>query len=282
MEKNKIVKIVETDITIKIINSQEYISLTDIARFKSDEPKAVIANWMRLKNTVLLLGFWESKHNPHFKGLEFESFKNQAGENAFALSPQKWIETTNAVGIVSKLGRYGSGTFAHKHIALSFASWVSAEFNLTLMEELDRLKSEESKKIGLAWDVRRELSKINYYIQTDAIQKNIIPNFNLPLKNQGIIYASEADLLNKVVFDMTAAEWRNQNTEKSGNIRDHASDIQLTILSNLESHNAELIKQGLSQEERIETLERIAQEQLEVLFEKQQREVFKRLKNDKK
>lgn len=282
MKNNTIIKIEDIDITIKVVNEHEYISLTDIARIKSNEPKDVIGNWMRLKNTVMLLGFWETKHNPNFKGVEFDAFKNQAGENAFTLSPQKWVESTGAVGVISRAGRYGGGTFAHKHIALAFAAWVSAEFNLILMEELDRLKMEESQRLDTAWDVRRELSKINYYIHTDAIQKNIIPNFNLPLKNQGVVYASEADLLNKVVFDLTAAEWRAQNSDKTGNLRDHASDIQLTILSNLESHNAELIKQGLSQAERVETLERIAQQQLEVLFEKQQKEVFKKLKSGKK
>jgi KilA-N domain len=281
MNKNVILKIDEIDVSIKAVNEQAYISLTDIARLKSDEPKDVIANWMRLKNTIQLLGFWESRHNPDFKGVEFDAFKNQAGENAFTLSPQKWIETTNAVGLMSKSGRYGGGTYAHKHIALAFAAWVSAEFNLTLMEELDRLKSEESQRLGQNWDVRRELSKINYHIQTDAIQKHITPQYALPAKHQSIIYASEADLLNKVLFDMTAAEWRLQNPEHSGNIRDTASDIQLVVLANLESHNAELIKQGINQEERLHILEKICLEQLEVLMKQQQKKICKKLKSAK-
>ena len=179
---------------------------------------------------------------------------------------------------MSKSGRYGGGTYAHKHIALAFAAWVSAEFNLTLMEELDRLKTEESLKLGQAWDVRRELSKVNYYIQTDAIQKHIAPQYALPTKHQFMIYASEADLLNKVVFDITASEWRIQNPEAKGNIRDAASDMQLVVLTNLESHNSELIKKGIPQGERFEILEKICLEQLEVLLKRQQNETFKQLK----
>ena len=281
MSKDLIIKIEQIDVSIKTVDEQAYISLTDIARAKSDEPKDVIANWMRLKNTILLLGFWESRHNPNFKGVEFEAFKNQAGENAFTLSPQKWIEMTAAKGLISKSGRYGGGTYAHKHIALAFAAWVSAEFNLTLMEELDRLKTEESQRLGQAWDVRRELSKINYHIQTDAIQKHITSHYALPAKHHGIFYASEADLLNKVLFDMTAAEWRLQNPEAQGNIRDTASDMQLVVLANLESHNAELIKHSLSQEDRLGILEKICLDQFEVLMKQQQNELFKKLKTGK-
>ena len=281
MTKDLTLIIDSVKITIKEVDKQEYISLTDIARTKSDEPKDVIANWMRLKSTVQLLGFWEKKHNPNFKGVEFDAFKNQAGENAFTLSAQKWIEATNAIGIISKSGRYGGGTFAHKHIALAFATWVSAEFNLMLMEELDRLKTEESLRLNTAWDVRRELSKINYHLQTDAIQKHIAPKYALPEKQHGVLYASEADLLNKVIFDMTASEWRAKNVEKQGNIRDAASDIQLTVLANLESHNAELIKKGLPQDKRFDILEKICLEQMEILFQKQQKEMFKKIKSSK-
>lgn len=276
MNKDLTINVENITITIKEVNEQEYISLTDIARAKSDEPKDVISNWMRLKNSIQLLGFWEVRHNPNFKGVEFDAFKNQAGENAFTMSPQKWIETTGAIGIISKAGRYGGGTYAHKHIALAFAAWVSAEFNLTLMEELDRLKTEESLRLGQSWDVRRELSKVNYYIQTDAIKKHITPQYALPEKHHGILYASEADLLNKVVFGKTAAEWRLENADEKGNLRDTASDIQLVVLSNLESHNAELIKQGISQEERYEILERVCEEQLAVLIQRQQNEIFKK------
>ena len=281
MKKETTIIIDNVPISLKEINDEKYISLTDIARHKSEQPTDVIANWMRLKNTILLLGFWESKHNPNFEKATFELLKNQAGENAFTLSAQKWIEATNAVGIISKSGRYGGGTFAHKHIALAFATWVSAEFNLMLMEELDRLKTEESLRLNTAWDVRRELSKINYYLQTDAIQKHIAPKYALPEKQHGILYASEADLLNKVVFDMTASEWRAKNVEKQGNIRDAASDIQLTVLANLESHNAELIKKGLPQDKRFDILEKICLEQMEILFQKQQKEMFKKIKSSK-
>lgn len=281
MSKDITISIEQNVISIKEVNQQSYISLTDIARVKSEEPKDAIANWMRLKNTIQLLGYWEIRHNPDFKGVEFEAFKNLSGENAFTLSPQKWIEKTQAIGMISRSGRYGGGTYAHKHIALAFAAWVSAEFNLNLMEELDRLKLEESQRTGQLWDVRRELSKINYHIQTDAIQKYITPQYVLPAKHHSVIYASEADLLNKVLFDMTAAEWRVQNPEAKGNIRDTASDIQLVVLANLESHNAELIKQGINQEERFELLEKICLEQLEVLFKQQQSESFKKLKGVK-
>jgi hypothetical protein len=257
---------------------EDYISLTDIMKGFDDE--FAIYSWMRNKNTVEFLGVWEELHNSNFKANEFVTFKNKAGSNNFNLTPKKWIDATDAIGITIKSGRYGGGTFAHKDIAINFCYWLSPTFQLYLIKEFQKLKEEESIRLNEKnqWHIRRELSKINYYIQTDAIQKNIIPKFNLPLKSQGIIYASEADLLNKVIFDMTAAEWRDQNPNKTGNLRDNASDMQLTILSNLESHNAELIKQGLNQAERIEILERIAHEQLTVLFEKQQKEVFKKLK----
>jgi hypothetical protein len=272
----------DIDVTVVETDNGTFLSLSDMAQAYGG--KDFVGNWMRLKSTFDFLGTWELLNNPNFNFVEFDEIRKDAGSNTFTFSPKQWRERLNGIGIVSRAGRYDSGVYAHEEWALEFASWLDPVFKVYFLKEFKRLKEEESLRLKekIQWSVRRELSKVNYYIQTDAIQKNIIPNFNLPLKNQGIIYASEADLLNKVVFDMTAAEWRNQNTEKSGNIRDHASDIQLTILSNLESHNAELIKQGLSQEERIETLERIAQEQLEVLFEKQQREVFKRLKNDKK
>jgi KilA-N domain len=268
------------DIEVTVVETENgtFLSLSDMA--KAYGGKDFVNNWMRLKSTFDFLGTWELLNNPNFNFVEFDEIRKDAGSNTFTFSPKQWRERLNGMGIVSRVGRYDSGVFAHEEWALEFASWLDPVFKVYFLKEFKRLKEEESTRLKekIQWSVRRELSKINYYIQTDAIQKNIIPNFNLPLKNQGVIYASEADLLNKVVFDMTASEWRNQNADKSGNIRDHASDIQLTILSNLESHNAELIKQGLQQEERIEILERIAQEQLEVLFEKQQREVFKKLK----
>ena len=218
--------------------------------------------------------------NSNFKGDALDTFRKEAGLNSFNLTPKKWIEATNATGIISKAGRYGGGTFAHRHLALLFAAWLNPEFNMRMIIELDRLKQAELMllKKNQAWDLRREFSKINYHIHTKAIQTHIIPKHNLPLKSQGIVYASEADMLNKVIFDMTAAEWRVQNPDKKGNIRDSASDIQLTILANLESHNAELMRQGLSQADRLEALEKVNTEQLSVLYEKRLNEVFKNKK----
>ncbi len=279
MKQNILIKDIE--VTIVETENGTFLSLTDMAKAYSG--KDFVNNWMRLKSTFDFLGTWELLNNPNFNFVEFDEVRKDAGSNTFTFSPKQWRERLNGIGIVSRSGRYDSGVFAHEEWALEFASWLDPVFKVYFLKEFKRLKTEESVRLKekIQWSVRRELSKVNYYIQTDAIQKNIVPNFNLPLKSQGIIYASEADLLNKVVFDMTASEWRDQNVDKKGNIRDSASDIQLTILSNLESHNAELIKQGLLQEERIEILERIAQEQLEVLFEKKQKEVFKQLKKNK-
>ncbi len=219
--------------------------------------------------------------NPNFKGDGLGTFRIEAGLNSFNLTPRKWIDATDAIGIISKAGRYGGGTFAHRHLALLFAAWLNPEFNMRMIIELDRLKQEELKQLKESehWNLRREFSKINYHIHTKAIQTHILPKHNLPVKNQGVVYASEADLLNKVVFDMTASEWRLQNPEIKGNIRDAASDIQLTILANLESLNAELISQGLNQQERLDALEKMNTEQLQVLYEKRLNEVFKKKKN---
>ena len=255
--KKLIVKDVEVALYAK--NESDYISLTDIARFKSDEPKLVIQNWLRNKNTIEFLGLWEHINNPNFKGIEFESFKNQAGSNAFTLSPQKWIKATNAIGIISKSGRYG-GTFAHKDIAFEFASWISPEFKLYLIKEFQRLKADEAERQALGWDVKREIAKMNYKIHTDAIKEHIVKNHTK--RQQQIIYASEADLLNLALFGMTAKEWRDQNPNKDGNIRDYASIAELVVLANLESMNAELIKQGIDKRQRYEILHKMAREQL--------------------
>ncbi|HMR84556.1 MAG TPA: KilA-N domain-containing protein [Niabella sp.] len=242
----------------------EYISLTDIAKYKSDEPFIVINNWMRGKDTIAFLGLWEQLHNPDFKPIEFDRFKKEAGYNAFTLSPQKWIENTGAIGIVSKSGRYG-GTFAHSDIAFEFASWVSAEFKLYIIKDYKRLKNEESSRLSLNWNLNRTLSKINYRIHTDAIKENIIPP-SLSKEQVAVIYASEADVLNMALFGMTAKQWRDKNAGANGNIRDQATIEQLLVLANLESLNAEFIKMVLPQRERLQKLNQTAISQLSSLL----------------
>ena len=281
MKQNIVIK--DKEISYILVDGMEYYNLTEIGTLDEESRDDLVRSWMRNRLTLESLIVWEQINNPNFKGDALDTFRKEAGLNSFNLTPKKWIEATDAKGIISKAGRYGGGTFAHRHLALHFAAWLNPEFNMRMIIELDRLKMEEIQRLkeGERWDLRREFSKINYHIHTKAIETHIVPRHNLPAKSQGIIYSSEADLLNKVVFDMTATEWRNQNADKKGNIRDSASDIQLTVLSNLESHNAELIKQGLKQEERFEILEEICQEQLGILYEKQQKEMFKQLKGKK-
>ena len=238
----------------------EYISITDIARYKSDEPKDVIKNWMRGKDTLEFLGLWEQLHNPYFKGVEFDSFRTQAGANAFTMSPKKWIEATNAMGIVSKSGRYG-GTYAHSDIAFEFASWISPEFKLYIIKDYKRLKAEENSRLSLNWNLNRELSKLNYRIHTDAIKANLIPPELTPAQIS-YTYASEADMLNVVLFGKTAKQWRDENQNETGNIRDQTTIYQLLVLSNMESYNAILIQQGKSQAERMKLLHELAVQQM--------------------
>ena len=241
----------------------EFISLTDIARYKSDEPKDVVKNWMRLKDTVEFLGLWETLHNENFKGVEFDSFRNAAGSNAFTLSPKKWIETTNAIGIVSKPGKQG-GTYAHSDIAFEFASWISAEFKLYIIKDYKRLKVDENSKLSLNWNLNREISKLNYHIHTDAIKKNLIPDELTPAQIS-YTYSNEADMLNVALFGKTAKQWRDMNTDKKGNIRDEATLQQLLVLANMESYNAILIEQALPQAERLVLLRELAVKQLNTL-----------------
>lgn len=246
-------------------NSEDYISLTDIARYKNpDEPKDVVKNWLRTKSTIEFLGLWEEINNMDFKGVEFDSFLKQAGSNSFVLSPQKWIEKTDAVGLVSTSGR-GGGTFAHKDIALEFASWVSAEFKLYLIKEFQKLKIEENNRLKLGWDVKRELVKINYKIHTDAIKENLIPS-EITSKEAKIIYASEADILNKALFGITAKEWSEENPNKKGNMRDYADVLQLVVLANLENLNSEYIKENISAEKRMLKLNSVAISQMKSLL----------------
>lgn len=260
-----------TNVTVISVNENDYISLTDIAKYKSEDPTAVIGNWMRNRNTIEYLGIWESLYNPQFNPLEFEVFKKQAGLNAFTLSPQKWINATNAIGVISKSGRYG-GTYAHKDIAFKFASWISVEFELYIVKEFQRLKQEEQKLIG--WTAKRELSKINYHIHTDAIKQKLLPAEVTALQ-ASVIYANEADVLNVAMFGMTAKQWRDANPDLKGNIRDYATINELICLSNMESLNAVFIDEGLSQRERLVKLNQIAIQQMKVLEEVENRRLLK-------
>ena len=241
----------------------EFISLTDIARYKSDDPTAVIQNWMRNRDVIEFLGLWERLHNPYFKPLEFEGFRKQAGANAFTMSPKKWIEATKAIGIVSKSGRYG-GTYAHSDIAMSFATWISPEFQLYIMKDYRRLKTDENSRLSLTWNLNREISKLNYRIHTEAIKENLIPPELTPAQ-VAYTYANEADILNVVLFGKTAKQWKDENPEIKGNMRDVATLNQLLVLANLESYNAVLINQGKKQKERMELLRQLAVQQLQTL-----------------
>ena len=261
-------KIIVQNKEITLLNKAvgEFISLTDIAKYRnSEEPFSVINNWMRSRSTIEFVGLWEKLNNPDFKPIEFDRFKNQAGSNYFVLSPQKWIEATNAIGIISKSGRYG-GTFAHIDIAFEFASWISPEFKLYLITEFKRLKQDENNRLQLEWNLQRTISKINYRIHTDAIKENLIPK-EITRVQATIVYANEADLLNVALFGITAKEWRDSNTDKTGNIRDYASLEQLVVLSNMESINALLIQQNLPQSERLKQLNKVAIAQMKSLVE---------------
>lgn len=262
MAKNSQIVVLSETVRIQRIERAEYISLTDIAKFRSaDTPADIIKNWLRSRNTIDLLGLWEKLNNPDFKLVEFDQFRFEAGENAFVLSPKKWIETTNAIGLVSKSGRNG-GTFAHRDIAFEFASWISVEFKLYLIKEFQRLQEAEQKQLG--WDVKRNLTKINYRIHTDAIQANLIPP-ELTRRQVSLVYASEADVLNMALFGKTAKQWRDENPAEKGNIRDQANASQLVCLANLENLNALFINEGMEQSERLKKLNRIAIEQMEIL-----------------
>jgi KilA-N domain len=266
MAKNKTINVQGVDIVLYEDNNKDFISLTDIARHKDPEhTDTIIQNWMRNRNTIELFGFWETIYNPNFKPLEFEGFRKQAGLNSFVMTPKKWIETTNAIGIVSKSGRYG-GTFAHKDIALEFASWVSIEFKLYIIKEFQRLKDGENDRLQLDWNLQRTISKINYRIHTDAIKENLIPR-EITKQQINIVYANEADLLNVALFGITAKEWRDNNPDKNGNIRDYSTLEQLVVLSNMESINALLIQQNLPQSERLIQLNKVAIAQMKSLTE---------------
>lgn len=258
--KNKLI-VQEQEISII---KDDYISLTDIAKYKDSlEANEIIRNWLRNRNTIEFLGLWEQLNNVDFKPVEFDGFKKEAGLNSFTMSPKKWCESTNAIGIISKSGRYG-GTYAHKDIAFEFATWVSVEFKLYLIKEFQRLKNEEIEKQKLGWDIKRTLVKMNYHIHTDAIKNNLIPP-DLAKNKIQFIYASEADLLNVALFGLTAKQWSEKNSQLEGNMRDYSTAEQLVVMANLENLNAQLIKQNISFEERLVQLNQVAIEQLKLL-----------------
>lgn len=272
MTKNEFkdkIKAAGVEITVVSVgNDDDYISLTDIAKKRNPEfPADVIKNWLRSRSTIEFLGLWERMNNPNFKLVDFDQFRIESGSNSFVLSPQKWIASTNAIGIRSKSGRYG-GTFAHKDIAFEFASWISPEFKLYIIKDYQRLKEDENSRLSLDWNLRRTLSKTNYKIHTDAIKEHLIPE-DLSKKEQGFTYANEADVLNVALFGMTAKEWRdkNPNAKRGENIRDSATLEQLIVLTNLESYNAELIKDGLPQHDRLIRLNQAAINQLNSLID---------------
>ncbi len=262
MTKKKILNIDGIEISILAQNQTDYISLTDMARSQLQD--VVIIKWLSLKNTIEYLGEWEALYNPNFNYTEFGIIKNSAGSNNFVLSVKQWIAATNAIGITSKAGRYG-GTYAHKDLAFHFGMWISPKFQLLLVKEYQRLKENESERLQLEWNLQRTLSKVNYRIHTDSIKANIVPK--LVSKSQiSFVYANEADLLNVALFGITAKEWKEQNPELKGNIRDEASIEQLVVLSNMESINALLIEQGLSQKDRLLQLNKVAISQMKSLL----------------
>lgn len=251
-------------INVVRVGGYEYISLTDLARTQNDEaPADVVKNWLRNKETISFLGVWEELNNENFKVVEFDQFKNEAGRHAFTMSPQKWIRETNAIGIISKSGKYGGGTFARSDIAFEFASWISPEFKLYLIKEFERLKYNETYQERIEWSVRRSLSKTNYRIHTDSIKENIVPT--LTDKQKLFIYANEADVINVALFGMTAKEWRENNPDKEGNIRDYTDILHLVVLSNLEVLNASMIENNISQKDRLEKLNKTARRQINIL-----------------
>ena len=239
----------------------DYLSLTDIAKYRSEDANQTICNWMRIHATIEYLGIWEQLHNPNFNPLEFEGFRNEAGANAFLMSPKKWIEGTNAIGIQSKAGRYG-GTYAHSDIAFEFASWLSPEFKLYIIKDYQRLKRDEGERLSIGWEARRTIAKTNYRIHTDAIKAHLIDESISPA-HQRMTYANEADVINVALFGCTAREWRDAHPDVKGNIRDMAEIHELIVLANLEAMNADYIRQGIPQMERLQTLRKVARYQLQ-------------------
>lgn len=267
---------VEISVLGNIADESAFISLTDIAKYKNaEEPRLVITNWMSTYSTIDFLAVWEELHNPGFNRMEFQSVRNERGR--LIITPKQWIEKTNAIGMTSKAGRYGGGTYVHSDIAFEFASWISPEFKLYIIKDYQRLKKDESERKAIGWDEKRALSKINYHIHTDAVQKYLITD-ELTATEKGYTFADEADMLNVALFGKKAWEWRNEHpveVRKGENIRDYASAEELIILVNMESQNAELIKAGLTQNERFEKLREMARTQMQVLLKNRAKETLK-------
>ena len=282
MSKKKL-NVNEIEVVLYKQNEEEFISLTDMAKFRdSKRTNYIIQNWMRTRSTIEFIGLWEQLHNPNFKGIEFDAFRNESGSNSFTLTPKKWIETTNSIGIISKSGRYG-GTYAHKDIAFEFASWISPTFKLYLITEYQRLKEVETNQYNLEWNVKRILSKTNYHIHTDAVKNFILPDKNYEKDKEWLVYAEEADLLNVALFNCTAKDWRTVNpnlTKKSMNIRDITSINELAILSNLETINAQMIKEKINKNTRFIKLKEIAKYQLSILNDKDFMKALKKLNDN--
>lgn len=284
MSKLKRIDIENTIISITSIHEEDYICLTDMAKAKQGDNRAadVIKNWIRTRTTIEFLGTWESMYNQNFKVAEFDHFKSEAGLPTFVLSPKQWVEKTGAIGIISKSGRYG-GTYAHRDIAFEFGAAISATFKLYLIKEYQRFKAIESNQYNLEWDVKRILSKANYHLQTDAVQKHILPVKKYEKDKEWLAYAEEADLLNVAIFNCTAKDWRTLNPEQANkdlNIRDFASINELAVLSNIESLNAEMIKKGIEKPERFHQLKEIAEYQLKIMNEKNTLKAIKKLSDD--
>ena len=272
MAKQNIMTVKDVNIRTIKVDGKDYLCITDIAKQKNEiDPNGVIGNWMRNRNTIEYLGLWETLYNPSFNPLEFEGFRSQAGLNAFTLSPTQWIDATNAIGLITKAGRYG-GTYARSDIAFKFANWVSVEFELYLVMEFQRLKAKEQELIG--WTAKRELSKINYRIHTDAIKHHLIPE-EVTREQAAMKYAEEADVLNVAMFGMTAKQWREANPDLKGNIRDYATINELICLSNMENLNSVLINDGMPQGERLVKLNQIAIQQMQVLEDNSGRKLLK-------
>jgi len=276
MANPKKIIVEKLEITVFSKEHSEYISLTDMAKYRDAErTNYIIQNWMRTRNAIEFCGLWEQMNNPEFKGIEFDAFKSEAGLNSFTLTPQRWIAATNAIGIISKSGRYG-GTFAHKDIAFEFATWLSTPFKFYLIKEYQRLKDDENDRLKLEWNLQRTLAKVNYHIHTDAIKENLVPS-ELTRIQISFIYANEADLLNVALFGKTALQWRSENPDVEGNIRDMATIEQLVVLSNMESINAVLIRQGLPQSERLIQLNKVAIAQMTSLTKNKSMNSIKKL-----
>ena len=273
-------KVLEYEINTKIINQEDYVSLTDIAKkVNEDEPRFVIQNWMRNKDTTDYLGLWESIYNPNFNRVGFEAVENEAGRNRFTMSPTKWINSVNSIGMVTKAGKHGGGTYAHFDIAMEFASWISPEFKLYIVTEFKRMKEKEQK--GFGWNLKRTLSKINYNIHTDAIKNNLIPK-EVTRNQINMIYADEADIINVALFGMTAREWKQKNSDKQGNIRDYANVAELVCLVNLENLNSVYINEGISPKDRLVKLNNIAIHQMTLLTEDNRIKKLENIADDKK